>query len=62
MKALKTKSATLSMDHICDRCYVRIGTGERHVVKGRKAYHQGCFTKLEIKEGQIRPSLITKNK
>jgi len=49
MKEIKRKTVILELDHnICAGCYVRIGTGERHVVKARKSYHQNCFVKLEI--------------
>ena len=49
MKELKRKLTAMDPERPvwCDRCSVRIAPSERHTFKGGKAYHEGCFTKLQ---------------
>jgi hypothetical protein len=33
----------------CNKCCVRVGIGERHLIKQGRPYHVECYTKAEDK-------------
>jgi hypothetical protein len=43
----------------CARCYVRVGTGERHVVKEGKTYHYGCYAKAKNRAAALHMTGMT---
>jgi len=57
MKLLKKRSRMVLQEPgvYCARCMVRIGTGERQVIRGRKPYHAKCEAKRTQEE--YRPAL-----
>jgi hypothetical protein len=47
MKTRQTKrSLRVNSNCYCAHCYVRVGIGERHLIKDGKPYHYTCYVKV----------------
>ncbi len=45
MKTRDTKRQPPTINLYCAYCSVRVGIGERHLVRDGKKYHYGCYPK-----------------
>ena len=41
------RSSKLDSHLYCDRCYIRLGSGERHLFREGKTYHYACYVKMK---------------
>jgi hypothetical protein len=47
MKTRSRTAVTGDANLYCDRCRLRVGIAEPHVVKRGKAYHYACYAKMK---------------
>jgi hypothetical protein len=50
MKQPTKQSGTL-LNAYCNRCFIRLGFAERHLVKDGKTYHYDCYAKVQSAKG-----------
>jgi len=46
-----TKQPVTLLNTYCNRCFIRLGFAERHLVKEGKTYHYDCYAKVQAAKG-----------